>query len=414
MKTRLLIIYLAALLIIPFTIGSYAETNSEQHSKVKLEWSQFNYAVKNGTGTAKIIVTDPARNVLLDNVDTLKAFVFSDSFKEGITLTLYETKNDTGIFERTFTFSDKRSAPGVLYALEGDTVTAYYDPVLSLNESKNPTMTVTMFLGLSGPPLERAPASYARIVDSFGNSINEPAVGEQVQITSDVANGMNREQKFAYIVMIQDDDGIVQSLAWIDGTLNPESSFSPSASWIPQKEGHYFATMFVWESVDNPTALSPPISLEFTVISENAQKARQHESGNFLEMFMFIIPQNEFEQFTDTDLRMLHFYKITAQELSSLPRLGLLVNMTEDFLHEPVSRLGLRISDEQIEQYDLFFEQKCKEQRPYAVSDACLQTDFAFEYDEKWYYAYSKLAPHYDALEDSTNDWDPEYFTNEN
>lgn len=112
---------------------------------------------------------------------------------------------------------------------------------------------------------------------------------------------------------------------------------------------------------------------------------------------------------------LLDSHKITAQELSSLPRLGLLVNMTEDFSHVPVSRLGLRISDEQIQQYDLFFEQKCKEQRPYAVRDACLQTDFAFEYDEKWYYAYSKLAPHYDALEDSTNDWDLEYFTrNEN
>jgi hypothetical protein len=112
---------------------------------------------------------------------------------------------------------------------------------------------------------------------------------------------------------------------------------------------------------------------------------------------------------------MLHFYKITNQELSSLPRLGLLVNMTEDFSHKPVSKLGLRISDEQIQQYDLFFEQKCQEQRPYAASDVCLQTDFAFEYDEKWYYAYSKLASHYDALEDSTNNWDPEYFTrNEN
>ncbi len=73
--------------------------------------------------------------------------------------------------------------------------------------------------------------------------------------------------------------------------------------------------------------------------------------------------------------------------------------------------LALRINDEQIKQYELFFEQKCKEQRPYAITDDCLQINFTFEYDEKWYYAYPKLAPHHGAIEDTTNSWDPEYFT---
>jgi hypothetical protein len=126
---------------------------------------------------------------------------------------------------------------------------------------------------------------------------------------------------------------------------------------------------------------------------------------------MFIIPQTEFKQFTDIDLRTLHYYKINEQELSSLPRLSLLVDMTEDFSHMPISRLALRINDTQIEQYDLFFEQKCKEQRPFATGDDCMHADFAFEYDENWYYVYPKLAPHRGALEDSSGNWDPEYFT---
>ncbi len=412
MKTRLLIICFTVLLIIPFTIESYAETNSEESSKIKLEWSQANYAVKNGTGTAKIIVTDPARNVLLDNIDTIQVFVFSDSFKEGITLVLYETKNDTGKFERTFTFSDKRSAPGVLYALEGDTVTAYYEQVLTSNESKNPPMTATMFLGLTGHPLERAPASSARIVDHFGNSINEPAVGEQVQITSDVANGMNREQKFAYIVLIQDNEGIAQLLAWIDGTLNPESSFSPSASWIPQKEGRYTATMFVWESIDNPTALSPPISIEFTVIPENMRDLRYSNEKNYEELFLFIIPQKEFKSYLNEELGKLYFYKIADRnELNQLPRLSLLVNMTRDFPDVSIDRLALRITDDQLSQYGSFFTQKCIEQRPYAGIDVCSSAKFSFEYDEKWYFVYPHLASNTNALEDSHSDWDPDYFT---
>ena len=187
--------------------------------------------------------------------------------------------------------------------------------------------------------------------------------------------------------------------------------FCPSASWISQKQGDYTATMFVWESIDNPTALSPLIQLRFTVISEDAKNAMQHESGNYQEMFMFIIPQHEFEQFADIDLRMLHYYKINDQELSSLPRLNLLVNMIEDFPYQPVSDLKLRLTDEQIKQYNLFFEQKCIEQRSYATGDSCLQTDFAFEYDEEWYCIYPKLVPHKNAIEDSKSNFDPDYFT---
>ena len=101
--------------------------------------------------------------------------------------------------------------------------------------------------------------------------------------------------------------------------------------------------------------------------------------------------------------------------MTSLPRLDMLVNMTEDFPFTPLSELALRISDEQITQYQMFFEQKCREQRPYATGDNCMNTDFAFEYEEKWYYVYPKLAPHNDAIEYGKPSWDPEYFTrNEN
>ena len=245
----------------------------EQLDNKIIEWSQANYKTKNGTSSARIIVTDSEQNKFVDSIDTVKATIFSDSSIEGITIDLYETNKDSGVFERTFAFSDKRSAPNILYGRNGDTMTALYDPVQSFN-FEGIFMAVTTLLGSTGPPLERAPTSHARIVDSFGNSINSPAVGQQVQITSDVANGQNREQKFAYLVQIQDDSGATESLAWIDGTLNLGSSFSPSSSWIPQKEGDYTATMFVWESIDNPTALSPPISLEFTIISEDEKKAR--------------------------------------------------------------------------------------------------------------------------------------------
>ena len=58
---------------------------------------------------------------------------------------------------------------------------------------------------------------------------------------------------------------VLVSLAWITGSLSAGQSFSPALSWIPTQAGTYIATAFVWESVDNPTALSPPVSITVTV-----------------------------------------------------------------------------------------------------------------------------------------------------
>ena len=117
MKTVLLILVLLAVLI-AVPAATFAE-NSQEYTKSELEWSQGNYKVTNGTGTAKIILSDPDVPNIPSYIDTAKVFVFSDSSREGITLKLYETGKNTAVFERTFAFSDKRSAPNVLYALEG-------------------------------------------------------------------------------------------------------------------------------------------------------------------------------------------------------------------------------------------------------------------------------------------------------
>lgn len=87
-------------------------------------------------------------------------------------------------------------------------------------------------------------------------------VGKQIQIAADLKNNQDFEQEFAYIVQIQNESGITVSLAWITGTLAPAQSFSPSLSWTPNEAGKYEATIFVWESIENPSALSPTLLLK--------------------------------------------------------------------------------------------------------------------------------------------------------
>ena len=107
----------------------------------------------------------------------------------------------------------------------------------------------------------------ARVVDAFGNKIMGISVDQQVQLTAELANKQNKDQSFAFLAQIQNDDDVTVSLAWITGVLAPEQSFSPALSWTPQEPGLYQAKIFVWENVNKAISLSPPISLSIKVPS---------------------------------------------------------------------------------------------------------------------------------------------------
>ena len=232
----------------------------------EISWLEASYPA---TGNGVVRVVDPDMNLNPEAVDNFEVNVWSDSDAGGIDLTVTETNEATGIFEGTVVFTTTDDSSGSrLRVAEGDTVTAEYkdntlpDPYTTADELD---ITGTSFIGTVVPPLERAPASNARVVDAFGNTLDEVSVDQQVQITADLVNGQDREQAFAYLVQIQDENGVTVSLAWITGSLTAGQSFSPALSWIPTASGTYTATVFVWESVDNPTALSPPVSVDITV-----------------------------------------------------------------------------------------------------------------------------------------------------
>jgi len=232
----------------------------------EVSWLEASYPA---TGTGVVRIVDPDMNLNPESVDNFKVDVWSDSDAGGIDLTVSETNEATGIFEGTvfFTVTDESSGHRLRVA-EGDTITAEYedntlpDPYTTADELE---ITGTSLIGTIVPPLERAPASNARVVDAFGNSLTSVSVDQQVQIAADLSNGQDRDQKFAYLVQIQDSSGVTVSLAWITGSLTAGQSFSPALSWIPDAPGTYTATVFVWESVDNPTALSPTVTTTINV-----------------------------------------------------------------------------------------------------------------------------------------------------
>jgi len=116
-----------------------------------------------------------------------------------------------------------------------------------------------------GGSLKSAPATQSEIQDKQGEELSYVLVNQQVLITADVVNALDHQLAFAYIVQIQDETGTVLSLAWLTGSLSPNQSLSPALSWTPEYPGTYHATIFIWEGINNPTALSHPLDLEIDV-----------------------------------------------------------------------------------------------------------------------------------------------------
>ena len=113
-----------------------------------------------------------------------------------------------------------------------------------------------------------------QIVDGFGNRLNAVSVDQQFQLTADLTNGQDRDQSFAYILELKNEDGARIYFAGdnprlITGSLSSGQSFSPALSLIPTRSGTYIAELSVTETVDdflmNNTKLAPSLTTQIVV-----------------------------------------------------------------------------------------------------------------------------------------------------
>src|SRR5579875_942486 len=107
--------------------------------------------------------------------------------------------------------------------------------------------------------------SYGQVASTLKDDTWQVHVNKQVQIAADLTSGLGRDQPFAYIVQVLDQNGVVIQLSWLTGTLTAGQSLSPSQSWTPAAPGNYTAQIFVWSGIDNPIALSPPLTMKISV-----------------------------------------------------------------------------------------------------------------------------------------------------
>ncbi len=120
------------------------------------------------------------------------------------------------------------------------------------------------------------------LVSGFGVAFADPVtteaksefkthfVDEQIMIMADISNNQDIQQNFAYITQVRNNNDVVISLSWLTGSLSPGQSFSPAQSWTPTESGIYHIQVFVWESIDDPEALSPPLSMTVNVRNQQS------------------------------------------------------------------------------------------------------------------------------------------------
>jgi hypothetical protein len=246
---------------------------------------------------ATVIVTDPSANKFSASIDRVTVYIWSDSDRKDIEITAYETDVNSGIFKGAVTVSDDQSSQDIIHVSDGDTLWAKYSGTTPWSpDTANHGITTTAFIGALCPPLERVPASGIQVTDNEGNKQKTVLAGKQIQIGSNLTNVTNRNQTFAYIVQISDTNQIIESLPWVSGTLFPSQTFSPSVSWTPPKAGNYTVNVFVWQSISNPNALSPPVYTNLTVwpsLSAYANSTIRNENPRCQSGYEFVIKSSD-------------------------------------------------------------------------------------------------------------------------
>jgi hypothetical protein len=232
----------------------------------QINWLEQNYQT-NAQGVLQII--DPDMNLNPKAIDKFETSVWSDSDSGGTKITMTETGKDTGVFQGTVYFTtDSQSSGGRLHVTDGDTVTGeYVDRTLPYPHSPTDELhlTATTVVGTLIAPLEQVNSSNPRIVDSLGNAITTAKVNQQILIEADLKNMQQRDQPFAYLVQVEDANGVTLSLSWITGTLTGNQFLNLAESWVPPSSGKYTAQIFIWQSLSEPNVLSPPLSTTITV-----------------------------------------------------------------------------------------------------------------------------------------------------
>ena len=215
-----------------------------------------------------IRVVDVDMNLNSEILDSVSIHLFSDSDIAGINVNAVETSESSGSFVAKIFLSQNSSSGNRLYALPGDDIFGKYDDYTlpkPFSQSDNLAIETFAKIDSSIPPTDRLKILPTTFSDNFGNPLDIFSSNTQTQMIGTVVNDHDFKQKFVYLFQVKNPDNSVESISWIQGELLTKQSLDVSQSWIPKKSGVYTVETFVWNSINDPIALSPSLSTLITV-----------------------------------------------------------------------------------------------------------------------------------------------------
>lgn len=118
---------------------------------------------------------------------------------------------------------------------------------------------------LAGEKVSTNPLTVSMLQISAAALNGEIKVGEEIAITTEVKNELQRERQVFYIVQVSDNSDTTVMLHWVSKIIPGKETVRLSISWIPDLEGKYTVHTFLWSDMVNPTPLSAAQSTELTV-----------------------------------------------------------------------------------------------------------------------------------------------------
>jgi hypothetical protein len=104
-----------------------------------------------------------------------------------------------------------------------------------------------------------------KVVNTLGEEIKSPLVGQQLNLQTSLTNVSNEEMDWAYIVQIIDSKGAIADLSFSKGSLVKNQTLTTALFWTPHKDGIYKIETFVWNNLSDMSALSPKSTFTITV-----------------------------------------------------------------------------------------------------------------------------------------------------
>lgn len=231
----------------------------------EIQWLEASYPVK---GKGRIRVVDPDMNLNPDETDIVEVKVWSDSDTIKKSLFLSETNTNGGIFEGEINFDPNISNESTLQVSEGDIITAeYVDYTLPDPYGKEDELVITgtSMIGTLVPPLQKIFVSDLKLIDENQNEVTQLTTGKSVYVSATLHNKQDKDQHYAFLVQAVDKNGVSTFLGTDSGTLKSNEIKKPSIKWRPEYGGEFTLSTFVWESEDNPTALSPHLEKQIFI-----------------------------------------------------------------------------------------------------------------------------------------------------